>query len=108
MPERKPSVREPLQGFDRLLEHRVRLAVAVLLTRHERLSFSRLKELTEETDGSLGAQLRRLEEASYVEVEKEFVGRRPVTWYALAPEGRRALASHLAALQGFIGQADLG
>ena len=81
----------------------MRLAIAVLLTRWDRLSFSRLRELTGETDGSLGAHLRRMEEAGYLAADKEFVDRKPVTWYALAPAGRNALAAHLGALEDLIG-----
>ena len=102
---RPAEVRERLGRIDRLLEHRVRLAVAVLLTRWDRLSFSRLRELTGETDGSLGAHLRRMEEAGYLTVEKEFVDRKPVTWYALAASGREALSAHLRALDDLIGRA---
>jgi DNA-binding transcriptional ArsR family regulator len=80
----------------------VRLAIAVLLSRWDRLSFSRLRELTGETDGSLGAHMRRMEEAGYVSVDKEFRERKPVTWYALAPPGRRALDAHLRALEDLI------
>lgn len=106
--DREPSIREPLAGLDRLLEHRVRLAILVLLTRHDRLSFSRFKELTGETDGSLGAHLRRLEDEAYVDVEKEFVDRKPTTWYAISKPGRAALEKHLNALEGLIGRADTG
>jgi DNA-binding transcriptional ArsR family regulator len=81
----------------------VRLAIAVLLSRWDRLSFSRLRELTGETDGSLGAHMRRMEEAGYVSVDKEFRDRKPVTWYALAPAGRLALEAHLRALEDLIG-----
>ena len=88
-----------LPELDRLLEHRIRLAIAALLARRDALSFSRLKELLDETDGSLGAHLRRLEEAGYVTVEKEFVARKPVSWYRLAPPGRRALDRHIAGLE---------
>lgn len=95
-------MRERLGALDRLLEHRVRLAIAVLLTRWDRLSFPRLKELTGETDGSLGAHLKRLEEEGHVRVRKEFVDRKPVTWYALTAGGRRALQAHLAALEALI------
>lgn len=91
-----------LEALDRALEHRVRLAVCVLLSRYDRLAFSRLKELTGETDGSLGAHLRRLEEEEYVRVKKEFVERRPTTWYSLTARGRAALTSHLAALERLI------
>lgn len=95
-----------LGAIDRLLEHRVRLAIAVLLSRYDRLSFSRIKELTGETDGSLGAHLRRLEDEGYVAVKKEFVDRKPVSWYRLAAAGRKALAAHLDALEGLIGGAE--
>ena len=73
----------------------MRLAVCVLLSRYDRLSFSRFKELTEETDGNLGANLRRLEEEGYLAVTKEFVDRKPVSWYAMTAKGRKALRSHL-------------
>jgi DNA-binding MarR family transcriptional regulator len=91
--------------LDDLLQHRVRITIAVLLSRHDQLSFSRLKELLGETDGSLGAHLRKLEDAGYVVVRKEFQERRPVTWYRLAAKGRRALATHLQGMEQLIKQA---
>lgn len=94
------------EGLDRLLDHRVRLAVCVLLSRYRALSFRRLKELLGETDGSLGAHLRKLEEAAYVAVRKEFHERKPVSWYTLTPAGRKALASHVAGLQEILRQAE--
>lgn len=87
-----------LAALDTLLDHRVRLAICVLLSRQDRLSFSRLSELTAETDGSLGAHLRKLEDAGYAKVKKEFVGRKPTSWYSLSPKGMSALAVHLQAL----------
>ena len=100
------EVQSRLEAIDRLLEHRVRLAIAVLLSRYDRLSFSRLKELTGETDGSLGAHLRRLEDEGYLTVKKEFVDRKPVTWYRLTAGGRKALSGHLDALAGLIRRAE--
>ncbi|MEO6331498.1 MAG: transcriptional regulator [Gemmatimonadaceae bacterium] len=91
-------MRPLLAALDTLLDHRVRLAICVLLSRYDRLSFSRLKELTAETDGSLGAHLRRLEDEGYLRVKKEFVARKPTSWYALSPKGLAALAVHLGAL----------
>ena len=87
-----------LGQLDDLLAHRSRLATCVLLSRADQLSFSRLKELLSETDGNLGAQLRRLEEAGYLLVHKEFRDRRPVSWYRLTSKGRKSLRSHLDAL----------
>lgn len=106
----KRSREAPIAGLaigdlDNLLQHRSRFGAAVLLARHEQLSFSRLKGLLEETDGNLGAQMRKLEEAGYVVARKEFQDRRPVTWYALTARGNRALTEHLSNLERLIAHA---
>lgn len=92
--------------LDRLLEHRLRLTLSVLLSRHDEMTFSRLKELTGETDGNLGANLRKLESASYIQVRKEFAERKPVSWYRLTRSGRQALRRHLDGLSALIAGAD--
>jgi DNA-binding MarR family transcriptional regulator len=91
-----------LAKLDAVLQHRSRLGACVLLSTAEALSFSRLRELLNETDGNLGAQLRKLEDAGYVSVKKEFFQRKPVSWYALTAAGQRALRAHLAALEALI------
>lgn len=100
--ERDEALKGVLEGVSGLLSHRVRLGICVLLSRHTALSFSRLKELLEETDGSLGAQLRKLEDEGFLKVSKEFRDRRPVTWYSLTVKGRKSLKAHLDALAGLI------
>lgn len=86
-------------------EHRVRLAICVLLSRHDAVSFTRLKELLDETDGSLGAHLRKLEDARYLSVEKTYRDRRPVTWYRLTAKGRKRLEAHIDGLTQLLGRA---
>jgi DNA-binding MarR family transcriptional regulator len=101
---------QPLPGLDQLdplLQHRSRLGAMVLLSGADALTFSRLKALLQETDGNLGAQLRKLEDAGYVSVRKEFIDRKPVSWYAITPSGRAALKNHLAALEDVIRSADV-
>lgn len=90
------------KGLDPVFEHRARLAIAVLLARHGEISFARFKQELELTDGNLGAQLRRLEDAGYIELQRDFVERKPVTWYALSAAGRKALGEHLSALRAVI------
>ena len=99
-------VLESLDGLDKLLEHRLRLALCVLLTRDDSLSFTRLKQLTGETDGNLGANLRKLEDNGYLRVRKTYTQRRPATWYSLQSKGREALQRHLGALTGLIHSAN--
>ena len=91
-----------LDGLDKLLEHRTRLGICVILSRNDTVNFQRLKALLEETDGSLGAHLRKLEESDYIAVKKEFHNRKPVSWYKLTRQGRSALKSHLKAMEQLI------
>ena len=86
---------DELAALNGLLQHRVRLAICVLLSKYDTMSFRRLKEVLEEKDGSLGTHLRKLEDAGYLAVDKTYRERRPVTWYQLTAAGRRHLAQHI-------------
>lgn len=92
----------PLDGFDTTLEHRHRLTISVLLARHGEISFARLKQQLDLTDGNLGAQLRRLEDDGYIALRRDFIERKPVTWYRLTVAGRKALDRHLHALRNLL------
>ena len=96
-----------LDRLDPLLQHRSRLGALVLLSSVDAMNFTRLKNLLGETDGNLGAQLRKLEEARYVDVRKEFADRKPVSWYSLTADGRKALKAHLKAMEAVIKSADV-
>ncbi len=96
---------DELDLLNGVLEHRVRLAACVLLSRHDAMSFTGLKQVLGETDGSLGAHLRKLEESGYLAVEKTYRDRRPVTWYRLSESGRTSLKRHLSVLTRLIDQA---
>lgn len=96
------DIKNALDNLSKLLGHRARLGICVLLARHTALSFSRLKELLGETDGSLGAQLRKLEDEGFITVKKQFKNRKPVTWYRLTDDGQSGLEKHLDALEQLI------
>ncbi len=101
------GIKDALNNLNKLLGHRTRLGICVLLARHTALSFSRLKELLEETDGSLGAQLRKLEDEGFISVKKEFRNRKPVSWYSLTETGQVGLERHLDALTQLINREKL-
>ena len=58
---------------------------------HDAMSFGRLKQVLNETDGSLGTHLRKLEDGGYLAIEKTFRDRRPATWYEVTDTGRSSL-----------------
>ncbi len=100
MPRADPElpVLDDLQHLQGPLEHRVRLAICVLLSRHESISFTCFKRALGETDGGLGTHLRRLEDEGLLNIEKSYRGRKPVTWYRLSAAGHAALRRHIAVL----------
>ncbi|WP_394344813.1 winged helix-turn-helix domain-containing protein [Botryobacter ruber] len=68
----------------------------------DKADFNTLKETLQLTDGNLASHLRSLEEAGYLLVEKQFVGRKPNTTYQASEEGRKAFQEHLDALEQLI------
>jgi DNA-binding MarR family transcriptional regulator len=78
------------------------MAALKALPEHEMLEFVRLKAIVGATEGNLGAHITTLEEAGYVQVEKDFVGKRPRTRVALTKEGRRAFDDYVADLRAII------
>jgi DNA-binding transcriptional ArsR family regulator len=68
----------------------------------EPIEFVRLKAIVAATEGNLGAHITTLEEAGYVAVEKDFVGKRPRTRIALTKQCRRAFEDYVAYLRDII------
>jgi DNA-binding PadR family transcriptional regulator len=94
-----------LPELNPVVHGKLRLALLSLLTGVEEAEFTWLRAKTGSTDGNLGAQLAKLEEAGYVAVEKKFVHRKPQTLYRMTDEGRQALTEYVAALKQILGRA---
>ena len=93
-----------LPDLNPVVHGRLRLALLSLLCGVEEAEFTWLRAKTESTDGNLGAQLLRLEEAGYVAIDKKFVARKPQTLYRITEAGRQALAEYVQALKQLLGQ----
>ena len=94
-----------LPELNPVVHGRLRLALLSLLSGVEAAEFTWLRAKTEATDGNLGGQLLKLEEAGYVAVEKKFVLRKPKTLYRLTETGRQALTEYVRALKRLLGPA---
>jgi predicted ArsR family transcriptional regulator len=95
-------VKDYLENINKAFESRVRLGIMSVLMVEERVDFITLKDTLQLTDGNLASHLRALEEAEYLQVEKQFVGRKPNTTYHATDAGREAFNSHLDALEQLI------
>jgi DNA-binding HxlR family transcriptional regulator len=94
-----------LPELNPVVHGKLRLALLSLLSGVDEAEFTWLRTKTSATDGNLGAQLLKLEEAGYVAVEKKFVQRKPQTLYRMTEPGRQALTVYIRALKQLLGAA---
>jgi DNA-binding MarR family transcriptional regulator len=88
--------------MDELLLSKIRLGVVAELLNYDWVAFSELVRSLDTTNGNLGAHLSKLVDAGYVEEEKSFANRRPLSRYRLTKRGREAFANHVAQLQSLL------
>jgi DNA-binding transcriptional ArsR family regulator len=101
----EPAPMPELPELNPVIHGKLRLALLSLLSGVDEAEFTWLRSKTGSTDGNLGAQLMKLEEAGYVTVEKRFVLRKPQTLYRMSEAGRAALTEYVAALKQLLGAA---
>lgn len=89
-----PGHLQSLSQLDRVIHEPARLLVLAYLYVVECADFLYLMRQTGLTQGNLSSHMSKLEEAGYIEVEKQFVNKRPNTLLRLTPEGRKAFRSY--------------
>lgn len=95
-------------GIDDVIHGRLRLGIMAYLASAEVADFNELKALLQATQGNLSVHLRKLEDAGYVEIEKSFLGRKPLTRIRITVSGRKAFAAYLAAMSRLVDSAGGG
>ncbi len=88
--------------LNEIIHQPIRLRIMATLVRvgpEMQISFNYLKDMLDVTDGNLGAHLRKLEEAGYIEICKTFVNKKPQTYIEATSRGKCAFQDHLAALE---------
>jgi DNA-binding MarR family transcriptional regulator len=95
-------VKISIDGLHKAFESRIRLGIMSALAVNEMLDFSALKEYLQVTDGNLASHLTALEKLEYIQVSKQFIGKKPNTSYAITAVGRKAFEEHLNVLENLI------
>ena len=80
-------------------ESRVRLGIMSILMVNDWVDFTEMKSLLDITDGNLASHSSALEKGEYIEVKKEFVGKKPKTSYRVTNKGRVTFKQHLKSLE---------
>jgi DNA-binding MarR family transcriptional regulator len=91
-----------MEQLNPLLHSQLRLAIISLLVKHEKLDFSYLKKQTESTSGNLSVQIKKLEDAGYIEVKKRFKNNYPQTSCLLTDKGLNAFEEYVANINAYL------
>ncbi|GIR58282.1 MAG: transcriptional regulator [Bacteroidota bacterium] len=91
-----------MKGFDQLnkaFESRVRLGLMSILSVNSWVSYKEIKDLLEVTDGNLASHVQSLEKIKYLEIKKQFIGKKPLTTYKVTKMGKEAFEKHIEGLE---------
>ena len=91
-----------LTELDRLIHEPARLLIVTILSTVESADFLFLQRETDLTKGNLSAHLSKLEEAGYINIEKTFKGKLPLTVCKLTKAGQKAFHTDRLQMQNFI------
>jgi DNA-binding MarR family transcriptional regulator len=99
-------VKNYIQFLNKAFENRIRLGIMSVLMVNDWVEFSTLKEMLDITDGNLASHISALEKLEYIEVQKQFIGKKPNTTYKVTRMGKKAFNEHLDALEKLLKQRD--
>ena len=97
-PQTEPEL-HLLADIDQVIHAPARLMVLTYLYVVESTDYVFLLRLTGLTWGNLSTHLTKLEEAGYIEINKEFKGKKPHTTISLTKQGRTAFREYKNSLQ---------
>ena len=94
-----------MSGFrelDPLLHSQLRLSIMSVLISVKSADFTYLVEKTGATRGNISVQLKKLEEAGYINVAKSFRNNYPLTTCRITPKGIDAFKAYVDALKDYL------
>jgi DNA-binding MarR family transcriptional regulator len=98
-PDGYPHPLQPIDDLDPAIHSPTRMKILAYLAIVDSADFTFLLTQTGLTRGNLSPNLRKLEEAGYVTIQKTFVDRVPRTLIRLTDEGREAVGRYNRTMQ---------
>lgn len=90
------------KDLDPLLHSQLRLAIVSMLVISKRVEFSYIKEQTNAAAGNISIQIKKLQEAGYINVKKTFKNNYPKTMLSITEKGVTAFESYVDDLKKYI------
>ena len=91
-----------MEDVDRIVHEPARLTIMALLSGAKEADFVFLMRETGLTKGNLSSHLGKLEDAGYIDIEKTFRGKLPLTVLRITPKGRSALRTYRKRMNGLL------
>ena len=95
-------MKEIITKLNKKFDNKTRLVIMSLLMVNEWVEFKTFKEMLGVSDGNLASHIKTLEAEKYLQVKKQFVGKKPQTSYAVTKIGKKAFNDHLDALEALL------
>jgi DNA-binding MarR family transcriptional regulator len=90
------------RDLDPLLHSQLRLAIISMLVSSEKVEFTHIREETKAAAGNISIQIKKLQEAGYIQVEKTYKNNYPKTLLSITDKGVRAFESYVNDLKKYI------
>lgn len=93
-----------LAQLNKAFESRIRLGIMSVLMVNDTVDFNTMKDFLKLTDGNLASHMTALEKLEYVLINKQFIGKKPNTYFEATKLGKIAFKKHLDALEKLLKQ----
>jgi len=90
------------KDLDPLLHSQLRLAIISMLISSGKVDFTHIKDETNAAAGNISIQIKKLQEAGYVRVEKTFMNNYPKTMLSITEKGIKAFEAYVNDLKKYL------
>ena len=88
--------------LDPILHSQLRLSIVSILMTVDKANFNFIKDTTNATSGNISIQIKKLQEAGYIKVEKSFKNNYPNTAVSITSKGKEAFEKYVNDLKKYI------
>jgi DNA-binding MarR family transcriptional regulator len=90
------------KDLDPILHSQLRLAIVSMLMANEEVDFNYVKEITQATSGNISIQIKKLQDAGYIEVIKSFKNNYQNTTLKITDKGIKAFEQYIEDLKSYL------
>jgi DNA-binding MarR family transcriptional regulator len=88
--------------LDPLLHSQLRLAIISMLVASDKVEFTHIQSETKAAAGNISIQIKKLEDAGYIKIEKTYKNNYPNTILSITDQGIKAFESYVSNLKKYI------